>query len=223
MTESKLLIQGSEPVHQLVSQLIANTSTATGAIASQSQALQQALGLLPGTLRQATTTFSGLQTTLNALESIGSYVLAAGLVLIVVNLVVSLRRGPRVGNDPWGGDTLEWATSSPPPEYNYAVIPTVSSPYAMWDREDRELDARRLERGEGVLGRGHETPASTVQDADWDEVLSMPPHSWAPPAVGLVLTLAFAMLVLQHFLITAGMLVVGALVVFGWHSQEPGA
>ena len=162
-------------------------------------------------------------TALNALESVGSYVLAAGLAMIVVNLAVSLRRGPRVGNDPWGGDTLEWSTSSPPPAYNYAVIPTVTSPYAMWDLEDREHDSRRLERGEGVLGRGHETPASTVQDADWDEVLSMPPHSWAPPAMGLVVTLAFAMLVLAHFLIAAGLLVVGALVLFTWHSKEPGA
>ena len=51
-----------------LSQLIANTSTATGAIASQSQALQQALGLLPSTLRRATTTFGGLQKTLDSLD-----------------------------------------------------------------------------------------------------------------------------------------------------------
>ncbi len=162
-------------------------------------------------------------TTLNALESIGSYVLAAGLLMIVVNLALSLVRGPHVGNDPWGGDTLEWATTSPPPAYNYAVIPTVTSSYPMWDRADRERDARRLERGEGVLGRGHETPASTVQDADWDEVLSMPPHSWSPPVAGLVLTLTFGMFVLRHFLIAGGLLVAGALVLFAWHSKEPGA
>ena len=77
---------------------------------------------------------------LNLIESIGSYLLAAGLLTVAVNLAISLFRGERVGNDPWGGDTLEWSTTSPPPEYNYAVIPTVSSPYAMWDREDRERE-----------------------------------------------------------------------------------
>src|SRR5437588_1314035 len=124
-------------------------------------------------------------TFMNFLESIAAYLLAIGLVLIVVNLAVSLFKGELVGNDPWGGDTLEWATTSPPPPYNYPVIPTVSSPYAMWDKEDRELDNRRLDRGEGLLAQGHETPASTVQDADYDEVLAMPPHSVWPPVAAL--------------------------------------
>jgi phospholipid/cholesterol/gamma-HCH transport system substrate-binding protein len=73
-TFDQLVVQGADALSALssrsdqLSQLIANTSTATGAIAGQSQALQQALGLLPGTLHQATTTFSGLQTTLNSLD-----------------------------------------------------------------------------------------------------------------------------------------------------------
>ncbi len=75
-------------------------------------------------------------TLLNAIESVGSYVLAAGLLLVIANLLVSLVRGERAGDDPWHGDTLEWATSSPPPPYNYAVIPTVSSAYPMWDAAD---------------------------------------------------------------------------------------
>jgi cytochrome c oxidase subunit 1/cytochrome c oxidase subunit I+III len=162
-------------------------------------------------------------TFLNALESIGSYVLAIGLVLIVVNLTVSLFRGAAAGNDPWTGDTLEWATSSPPPPYNYPVIPTVSSPYAMWDKEDRELDNRRLERGEGLLERGHETPASTVQDAEWDEILAMPPHSVWPPVVGLTLFGMFTMLLLHHFEIAAAFLVVGGLALIRWHVPEASA
>ncbi len=157
---------------------------------------------------------------LNALETIGSYVLAAGLIMIVANLLVSLRRGPAAGNDPWGGATLEWSTSSPPPAYNYPVIPTVSSAYAMWDGEDRELDNRRLERGEGLLERGHQTPASSVQDADYDETLSMPPHSPWPFVAALMLAGIFAMLLLRHYAIAAGFLFAGALTVLGWHRKE---
>ena len=91
------------------------------------------------------------------------------------------------------------------------------------DREDRELDSRRLDRGEGMLERGHETPASTVQDADYDEVLAMPPHSPWPPVAGLTLTGMFAMLLLHHFAIAAGFLVVGGLVLLRWHAPEAGA
>ncbi|MGI8413601.1 MAG: cytochrome c oxidase subunit I [Solirubrobacteraceae bacterium] len=159
-------------------------------------------------------------TFLNALESVGAYLLASGLVLIVANLVTSYFKGEIVGENPFGGDTLEWAASSPPAPYNFAVIPTVSSAYAMWDKEDREADNRRLDRGEGLLERGHETPASTVQDAEYDEILTMPPHSRWPPLIGLLLFAVFMMLLLQHFAIAGGFLAVGAIAVFRWHAKE---
>ncbi|MGH3260742.1 MAG: MlaD family protein, partial [Trebonia sp.] len=69
-----LVVQGAQAMQALaarsaqLSQLIANTSAATGAIASRSQALKQALTLLPGTLRRSTSTFAGLNTTLNRLD-----------------------------------------------------------------------------------------------------------------------------------------------------------
>jgi cytochrome c oxidase subunit 1/cytochrome c oxidase subunit I+III len=141
--------------------------------------------------------------------------------LVVGNLAVSLVRGEPAGSNPWDGDTLEWATSSPPPPYNYAVIPTVTSPYPMWDKRDRERDSARLERGEGVLARGHETPASSVQDADLDEILSMPPHSLAPFVAALVLTLIMIMLLIGHYLIAVGAVGVGAVVLAAWHGKEP--
>ena len=71
-----LLVQGAQAMRALASRsqqlsdLIGQTATATGAIARQSQALQQALGLLPGTLTRATGTFAGLNTTLDALDPV---------------------------------------------------------------------------------------------------------------------------------------------------------
>jgi cytochrome c oxidase subunit 1/cytochrome c oxidase subunit I+III len=157
----------------------------------------------------------------NLVETIGAYLLAAGLVLIVVNLAVSLFRGERVGNDPWGGDTLEWATSSPPPPYNYAVIPKVTSPYAMWDREDREEDARNLARGERVLELGHETPASTVLDAEWDEILEMPSDSPWPITLAAATAGIFVMLLLGHYVTAAVFGAIALLVLVAWHGTEP--
>src|SRR5437868_1920698 len=115
----------------------------------------------------------------NLSETIGSYILPTGLLMIFANLAWSRFRGAVAGPDPFYGGTLEWATSSPPPHYNFSVIPTVSSPYPNWDREDREHDALRLERGTLTLEGGHETPGSTVRDGYLDEVLEMPPESWA--------------------------------------------
>jgi cytochrome c oxidase subunit I+III len=160
-------------------------------------------------------------TGLNLLETIGSYLLASGLLLIVANLAVSLFRGVRVGADPWGGDTLEWSIPSPPPPYNYAVIPRVTSPYAMWDREDREEDARRLERGEQVLEHGHETPATTVLDAEWDEILEMPSESPWPIVLAAAISLVFVMLLLGHWVTAGAFGGLAFLVLFAWLSKEP--
>ena len=157
----------------------------------------------------------------NFVETIGAYLLAAGLLAVMVNLAVSLFRGARVGNDPWGGETLEWSTTSPPPEYNYAVIPTVTSAYPMWDREDRKEDVRNLERGEKVLERGHETPASTAVDAEWDEILTMPSHSPWPPVLAVAMTGIFVFALLKQWIASGAFILICLLVLAAWHAREP--
>jgi cytochrome c oxidase subunit I len=157
----------------------------------------------------------------NLIESIGSYLIGAGILLVGVNLVRSYFKGAPAGNDPWGGATLEWSTTSPPPHYNYAVIPKVSSAYPMWDAEDRVEDERKLERGELVLEDGHLTPATTPLDATWDEVLDMPSESPWPFLTGAALLLVFFMLLGGHLFalwVSLGLL---AACVAGWHWKEP--
>jgi cytochrome c oxidase subunit I len=69
----------------------------------------------------------------NLISTIGSYILAIGIVITLVNVVLSATRGKRAGNDPWAGNTLEWFTTSPPPENNFDVIPRVRSVNPMQD------------------------------------------------------------------------------------------
>src|SRR3954470_21235383 len=158
---------------------------------------------------------------MNLIESIGSYMITAGLLLVVANLVRSYFRGAPAGNDPWGGATLEWSTTSPPPDYNYAVIPKVSSAYPMWDLDDRVADTAKVERGELVLEEGHLTPASSVLDARWDEVLDMPSETPWPFFCGAAFTLLFFMLLGGH-LFAVGVCVALVLVtLIGWHGPEP--
>src|SRR3954454_5941722 len=113
----------------------------------------------------------------NLAETIGAFMLATSILVVIVNFVASRAIGPVAGPSPWGADTLEWTVSSPPPEFNYPVIPTVRSAHPAWDVDERAGDQRRLERGELTLEEGHETTASTVLDADLDEVLEMPGES----------------------------------------------
>jgi cytochrome c oxidase subunit 1 len=73
----------------------------------------------------------------NLLSSIGSAVVAIGVLLFVVNMLQSFLRGVAAGPDPWDAPGLEWAAASPPAWYNFAHIPTVESRTPLWDSEDR--------------------------------------------------------------------------------------
>ena len=70
---------------------------------------------------------------MNIVSTVGSYLLGVGIMVSVVNILVSYKRGRRAGNDPWKANTLEWFTQSPPPENNFDVVPRVRSAEPMKD------------------------------------------------------------------------------------------
>jgi cytochrome c oxidase subunit I len=74
----------------------------------------------------------------NLIVTIGVAFQVAGILVFAANLLWSYCRGKRAGNDPWDAWTLEWSTSSPPPEYNYAKIPSVRSRRPLWDLKHPE-------------------------------------------------------------------------------------
>ena len=69
----------------------------------------------------------------NLIASVGVPIQAAAILVFVLNVVISLRRGQRAGDDPWDAWTLEWATASPPPPYNFETAPVVGSRRPLWD------------------------------------------------------------------------------------------
>ncbi len=81
---------------------------------------------------------------MNLISTIGSFLLGIGVLVTVVNVLISLRSGRRAGNDPWRANTLEWFTQSPPPENNFDVIPRVRSVEPMKDIR-REVERKSPE------------------------------------------------------------------------------
>jgi cytochrome c oxidase subunit 1 len=76
--------------------------------------------------------------TWNLIVSIGAFIQAIAAAVFFYNLIRSAISGEKAGPDPWDAWTLEWATSSPPPEYNFAVDPVVSSRRPLWDLKHPE-------------------------------------------------------------------------------------
>jgi cytochrome c oxidase subunit I len=71
--------------------------------------------------------------TYNLISTIGAFILGIGVVVTCVNVIISIKKGQRAGNDPWQGNTLEWFTTSPPAANNFDVIPRVRSVEPMKD------------------------------------------------------------------------------------------
>ena len=91
----------------------------------------------------------------NMLSTIGAFLLAASTLAFIHNLVRSIRKGERAGNDPWDGRTLEWSIPSPPPIYNFAEIPRVHSRDPYW--ETKYPDGKPVPAG-GSNGHEEEEP-----------------------------------------------------------------
>lgn len=74
----------------------------------------------------------------NFIETIGAFVQAIAVMVFLYNVVISLMKGKDAGSDPWDAWTLEWATASPPPSYNFATDPVVNSRRPLWDLKHPE-------------------------------------------------------------------------------------
>ncbi|HYJ31685.1 MAG TPA: cytochrome c oxidase subunit I [Candidatus Binatia bacterium] len=96
---------------------------------------------------------------LNLVATIGSWVLALGILLLLVNLLWSRKNGRAAGENPWESDTLEWATPSPPPRYNFRNPPTVKSRDPLW------LDPPGTPVVTGLSTEAREVLITTAHDA----------------------------------------------------------
>lgn len=82
------------------------------------------------------------------IAALGSLIIIAGVILQVVQIVVSVRERKKnldTSGDPWNGRSLEWATTSPPPPYNFAVIPEVTSRDAFWEMKNNPAIKEKYE------------------------------------------------------------------------------
>ncbi len=108
---------------------------------------------LSGMPRRISEYHSGHLTEYNVISTIGSFILAAGVLVTVYNVFMTLRKGRPAGPDPWRANTLEWFTPSPPPEHNFDVIPTVRSLEPMKDIR-RDVQEREAALAAGANGNG---------------------------------------------------------------------
>ncbi|MGH2751683.1 MAG: cytochrome c oxidase subunit I [Actinomycetota bacterium] len=158
----------------------------------------------------------------NLAATIGGFVLAIGLIIVVLNWYRSVRAGELAGNNPWNSDTLEWSIPSPPPAYNFETIPDVRSRHPMWDQPELHEGTQRPELGALVLAEGHETVGSSLLDARPQVVLEMPGESVWPAILTLAITALCFMVLIEVWPLAflAGLVSVAAMVGWFWPRGE---
>jgi cytochrome c oxidase subunit 1 len=146
----------------------------------------------------------------NFIATIGAYTLGLGVFTYFAVLIYTYFKGEKCGNDPWDARTLEWSIPSPPPEYNFKVIPTVHARDAHW-YEKHHQDEIAKEKAEHMKSENEHGG------------IHMPDQSWYPlfAAIGLlVAALAFALA--HNVPVAIGGVVVTFLSCYLWSLEGPG-
>ncbi len=152
----------------------------------------------------------------NLITTIGAFILALGILVFFINVIVSVRNGEPAGPNPWDAPTLEWSVSSPPPPYNFVVIPSVASRHPLWEERLGEGDGHSvLERGL-VLDDHHETLGVTAIDGEPDVILKMPSESYLPFLLTLCISALFAGLLAHLWWVAGAAAAAGTVFTIAW-------
>lgn len=147
----------------------------------------------------------------NLVATMGSLVLALGVLVFVHNFFWSIRKGEIAGDDPWDGRTLEWSIPSPPPEYNFATIPIVHDRDAFWDEKQRRSGEAVPQGGSGSGGYGSEE----------NHGIHMPSPSYWPLVIAIGLTTAAYGMIYNYGVAAFGVAIV-MVGIYAW-ALEPAA
>lgn len=118
---------------------------------------------------------------LNLLSSVGGFIMAIGVAMVLLDLLLHFRFGKQARANPWQADTLEWAMSLPPAQYNFASLPVVRGRQPLW--QDATLPAS-IEAGEGGMcdtaAHCRENWGTSAVNARLQKTLHLPGNSWWP-------------------------------------------
>ena len=154
---------------------------------------------------------------LNQLATLGAFVLAAGFGMVLLNVILSLRHGERAGDNPWNASTLEWATTSPPLNCNFAEQVSVKTANPLWDWRDEGVRAAVT----GLSTTRRETMVTSLLDARPKSVLILPAPTIWPFVSAVVASICFFGLIFSPWFFVAGVFGTFATFVFWFLPREP--
>ena len=160
---------------------------------------------------------------LNLLSSIGGFIMAIGVALVLLDLLLHFWFGKRASANPWQADTLEWALDMPPAQYNFVSIPTVSSRHPLWD--EPQLAQQIASGREGLANADsslRETYGTTAISAQRDRVLHLPGNSWWPLYTAIALAVVCISLLSRWYPLALLAVVLTIVLLLRWSWENGG-
>jgi cytochrome c oxidase subunit 1 len=151
---------------------------------------------------------------LNLLSTVGSYVLAFSVLLFIINMVLSLRKGVAAGDNPWGASSLEWATSSPPPPHNFSRAPVVEGREPLWEAP------QGLGWMDGLETRKRQVLMTSIVDALPELRTKSPTPSIWPFLTAVATTVLFIGSIFNEWFLVYGAVPLGVCLL-GWFWPHP--
>jgi cytochrome c oxidase subunit I len=145
----------------------------------------------------------------NLFVSLSSVILAAGFLLFFIDALRSARYGARAADNPWDAGTLEWATASPPPSYNFGHIPVVTSANPLWEERGPLPVATGLRAGR------RELLVTTVAEAQPEARETSPRNSIWPLMTALTTTVMLIWSIFSPWAVVWGSIPIGISLI-GW-------
>ena len=155
----------------------------------------------------------------NLISSIGSLILAIGVLLFVINVIVTARKGEKAPLDPWDARSLEWMTTSPPKEHNFDAIPTVHHLDEFFHRKYEDVgegehhEFRKIATAEELIAE---------QEANADAHIHMPSPSYWPIIVSFALPVMAYGIIFSRWMIPIGF-AIALFGIYGWAMEPPTA
>lgn len=159
----------------------------------------------------------------NLISSVGSFVMAAGIAMVLLDFIMHFRFGRPVSVNPWHADTLEWATGTPPNPYNFISLPDCPTRHPLWEHPDLQQTIAEGRHSLSVANHGRrETWGTDPVTGKIREIIHLPGNTWLPFLAALALAVVSVSLILRGYMLAVIASLICFIILLRW-SWENGA
>lgn len=163
----------------------------------------------------------------NSISSIGAFIIALGVVTVLLDIALHFRFGRPAGSNPWHADSLEWATSTPPEPYNFISLPANPTRHPLWQQPDLQKTVAEGRHTLSEISHGRrETWGTDPITGKIREIIHLPGNSWLPFFTALTLSVVCISLLVRTYTIALIGVCLSLVLLMRWswiNGAHPGA